>query len=316
MVLGGAALLAAVAAIAWTRRIPAVHHSAPPVIVAPSEANFTASVQPRNTIAVQPPAEGILDAWFVDVGQSVYKDQLLGRVRVPKLEDAARQAQTDLDQMQSRAGGLDSAQMAAKLEISRAEAEQARAATEIDRLKKIYDRYKSLWDLGAIARLPYEKSEKDYNDAKAAAENADKAAKAAKDRVDAIAAEIGTMQNAIAEKTHAVEQAKADLAGGDLHSPADGIVFVRQGDPGQTVDPSLKNLIEIATDLTQLQVTLTPSAEDLPRLHAGQTAEVHFGDAEFPGTVREIRGPQVIVDFTTSAPIAKLGESAQVRIKF
>ena len=50
------------------------------------------------------------------------------------------------------------------------------------------------------------------------------------------------LQHDIAAQTRAVEQAKTDLASGDVHSPADGIVIACQGDPGQPVDPSMKNL--------------------------------------------------------------------------
>ncbi|HUA87732.1 MAG TPA: HlyD family efflux transporter periplasmic adaptor subunit [Bryobacteraceae bacterium] len=312
-----AALLAIGAGvIVWTRRAPAIPENPAPAVALPTEADLSGTVEPRNIVAVQPPAEGVLDEWAVEPGESVYKDQLLARVRVPKLEDAAQQAQTTLGQLQSRVNNLDSAETEAKLEISRADAEKARADGEVDRLKKIYDRYKGLWDLGAIARLQFEKSAKDYQDAQSAADNADKADKAAKDRVDTIEAGKQKLQQQIGDQTKAVDQAKNDLASGDLHAPADGIVVARQGAPGQPIDPSMQNLVQIATDLIQLQIKLTPSIDDLPRMHAGQTAMVHFGDDDFSGTIREIRGSDVIVDFSTSEPITKLGDTAQVRIKF
>ena len=283
---------------------------------APTEIIVSGVVEPRNVVSVAPTVEGVLDAWTAETGESVYKEQLLARIRVPKLEDAAQQAQTDLDRLQSRFGNLDGAQVAAKLEISRAEAEKSRADAEADRLKKIYDRYKSLWDLGAIARLDFEKSEKDYKSAQAAAEDADKALKTAKGRADAAAAERGSLQKEIAEKTSALEQARAGLSSGDVHSPADGIVTARHGDAGQPVDPSMKDFVQIATDLTQLQIIVTPSPVDLARIRPGMTVAVQFELGDYSGTVREIRGEQVVIDFNTSAPIAKLGGAAQVKIKF
>ena len=318
-ILAGAALLIAMAAAAtvwtWTRRMAPAHQPAVASLSTELSVTARATVAARNVIAVQSSVEGVLDTWAVEIGESVYKDQLLARVRVPQLEQAAQQAQQELDQMQARADNLDASEMAAKLEISRAEAEKARADGEVDRTQKIYERYKNLWDLGAIARLPFEKSEKDFNDAKTAAENADKAQKTAKDRADTIAAERETRKSAIGEKTRTVEQAKAALGSGDLHSPADGIVIARQGDPGQPIDPSMKNVVEIATDLTQLQATVAP-AGDVSRLHPGQTVTVQLDGQEIPGAIREIRGDEVVVDFTTSAPVTKLGGIAQVRIKF
>ena len=109
----GALLLIGAAAIAWTRRAPAIRQNAAPAVSLSTEANLTGPVEPQNVVAVQPPVEGILDAWAVAAGESIYKDQLLARVRVPKLEDAAQQAQTTLDQLQSRAANLDSAEMEA-----------------------------------------------------------------------------------------------------------------------------------------------------------------------------------------------------------
>ena len=313
-----AAALAALGAgaVAWIRHAPAVHQKATPAVALPAEADLAGAVTPRNIVAVAPPEEGILDQWAVETGESVYKDQLLARIRVPRLEDAAQQAQTELENLQERTANLDSSEMAAKLEITRAGAERDRAAGEVDRLGKIYERYKSLWDLGAIARLSFEQSEKEYKNAQTAAENAGKAEKTAKDRMSAVEAAKDDLARQIAEKTRAVEQAKADLSAGDLHAPADGIVFARHGDQGQPVDPSMKDAVEIATDPTQLQVTLTPLEADLPRLHAGQAAEVSFGGEQIAGTIREIRGGEVVVDFETRAAIPKPGETAQVKIKF
>ena len=149
-------------------------------------------------------------------GQAVIKDQLLGRVRVPRLEAAEQQAQADLDMLQARAASVDAGQMAAKLEISRSEAEQSRARSEVDRLQKVYEKQKGLWDLGATPRLTFEKAQKDYNDAKEAVERSDAAAKTAADRAASIAQQREADDGAVIEKTAALEKAKADLGAGDL----------------------------------------------------------------------------------------------------
>jgi len=99
----------------------------------------------------------------------------------------------------------------------------------------------------------------------------------------------------------------------------DGIVVARKELQAQPVDPSMKDLLQIATDFTAWQTTLTPDAAVLPRIHTGQTAAIRAPELSpdpMTGTVREIRGTDVIVDFTSPAPIAKLGLMAQVIIKF
>lgn len=314
----GAGLVVVVIAVMIARRGHPSRTTAAATVRVTAEATetYTGRVAPRNIITVAAPVEGILESWSVEPGQEVIKDQLLGRVRVPKLEAAERQAQADLDLLQARAASMDAAQMAAKLEISRAEAEQSRARSEVDRLQKVYEKQKGLWDLGATPRLTFEKAQKDYNDAKEAAERSDLAAKAAADRAASIAQQREADDQAVVEKTRALEKAKADLGAGDLHAPADGMVIVHKGQAGEPVDPSVKDLLEIGTELTQLQVTIAPSPSEIARMRAGGAATVRLGDDEFSGTVREIRGQEVIVDFSTSAPVTKLDRTAQVRIKF
>ena len=78
----------------------------------------------------------------------------------------------------------------------------------------------------------------------------------------------------------------------------------------------MKDLLEIGTDLTQLQVTIAPPPSEIARMRAGGSAPVRLGDDEFPGAIRDIRGSEVVVDFTAATAITKLDQTAQVRIKF
>ena len=85
------------------------------------------------------------------------------------------------------------------------------------------------------------------------------------------------------------------------------------------MDLTSKDLFQIATDLTQLQITLTPSPEDLARIHAGQAVSIRVPDLspdEIPGVVREVSRAEVTIDFTSPTPPAKLDLAAQVKIKF
>jgi hypothetical protein len=63
----------------------------------------------------------------------------------------------------------------------------------------------------------------------------------------------------------------------------------------------------------------TADASARARIHAGQAAMVQTPDLSpdaIAGTVREVRGGAVVVDFTVPAAPSKLGQSAQVIIKF
>jgi len=298
---------------------PALPRPAQPPVFEGAESTFSGRVQPRTTITVGATVDGVLESYFVDVDQEVYEGQLLGRIRNTQLDSVERQAQAAIDAAQARAADLEGQGMAARLEASRASADQSRARSEMMRLEKSYQRQQMLWKEGATPRLDFEKAEREYNAAKTEFDTLDAVAKRAEERGTALQRELDTARRSLAENTQALESAKAAAASGDLHSPADGVVVSRRGQPGEPVDRSMKDLVEIATDLKSMQVAVSPEPPVLARIRAGQSATVRLPDLspdEFPGKVRELRGAEAIVDFTSPTPVLKLGAAAQVRIKF
>ncbi len=286
---------------------------------AAAEVNFVGTVQPRTIVAVNAPAAGVLDGYFVDAGQEVYKDQLLGRLRDDSRDDSQKNAHAQLDQAQGSLANVNSELLAAKLELSRATADQVRAHSDVDRFEKEYTRQKKFWDQGITPRLTYEKAEKDYQAAKSDAEQQDAAVARAKDRASELNRQLDGANAQIAQANDLLAKAQDQSTAGDLHSPADGLVVERRGQPGDKVDPSAGDLFKIGTDLTNLEVDASPDPEILARMHPGQAVSVRVPDLspdEIPGTVRELRGPQVIIDFSSPVPLAKLGLAAQVKIKF
>src|SRR5262249_55937673 len=118
-----------------THRAPATTPVAAPAPTAPSQQEMVLSgrVTARTIVAVSSPIEGTLETFFVDVGAEVIQGQLLGRVRNPKADAAIQQSQEAAGQARARLTELNSQQLAAKLEISRTEAEQSRARSDLDR---------------------------------------------------------------------------------------------------------------------------------------------------------------------------------------
>jgi multidrug resistance efflux pump len=328
-VAGGAVLLVAALAVGFALKRRAhtqkpLPMAAPTVVDSPvvfdgAEATLTGHAEARTTVMVGAPIEGVLETWFVEINQEVYLDQLLGRIRNLKLEAAEQRAQTELDKTQAHLTSLGGDEIAARMEASRASADQIRARSELDRLEKEYRRQKLMMQDGATPRLTFEKSEKDFLAAQKESETLEAAAKQADERIAAIARDLETTKRTLAENTEAVEQGKAAAAAREIRSPADGVVIARKGQQGEPVDPSMTDLVQIATNLTSMQVVLTPDPRVLARIHTSQTASVRLPDMssdEMPGAVSDIRGPNVIVDFTSPTPITKLGLTAQVRIKF
>jgi hypothetical protein len=92
-------------------------------------------------------------------------------------------------------------------------------------------------------------------------------------------------------------------------------VLTRDIHQGDKVEEK-QNLMTVATDLTKLAVRLSPDARVLARIRTGQHAFVSISGTELPAEVHEVRGTEVIVWFTTSEAVTKLGTGAQVRIVF
>jgi multidrug resistance efflux pump len=291
-------------------------HVPAPQVSAPTEATFVGMVQPQILKQVEAPIAGILDSWFLDVGQEVYEDQLVGRIRNPDLDAALQKAQAEVDRAQILIAQLNVQSTNGKLEVSSTAASQIRADSEFERIGGIYQRYVKLMQADAIARLTFEKTEADYKAAKKEAAERDAAAKQAQDKAARTEQDLEEAKKSLPNWQNALEDAKDAVAEGELHSPGDGVVFARNVHPGDRVEESAKELMTVATDLTKLAVTLTPDASTLARIRAGQHAFVRLNDAELPGEVYEIRGTEVIVHFMSPSPVLKLGTLAQVRIVF
>jgi len=279
------------------------------------EVTLTGAIEPQSIEQIAAPMAGILDAWFVDVGAEVYEDQLVGRIRNADLDVALQNAQTAADRAEKKASAIDAQIISAKLEVSRTDADQVRAHNELDRVEKIYQRYKLLMDADAIARLTFEKTEAEYKSAKTEAANRDRASKEAQDKAAALDHDSADAKHAFADLNTTLEKAKEAIAECDLHSPADGVVLTRDIHQADKVEEK-QNVMTVATDLTKLAVILTPDPRVLARIHAAQHAFVSISGGEVPGEVHEVRGTDVIVWFMATQAVTKLGTGAQVRIVF
>ena len=300
----------------WPKPVPAKPGAVVSAIFQGTEITLSGRLEAQKTEQVDAPVAGVLDQWFVEEGQEVYEDQLVGRIRNADLDNAVQQAQSALDRAEIRTSQLDAQTVNARLEVSRTTAERIRARTELDRIEKMYQRYKNLMDAGAIARLTFEKTEAEYIAAKAEVDRREVSAKDAQDKLASLQRDSEDAKGAIAGQTAALAKAKDAVAEGDLHSPADGIVLARKVHQGDQVEESAEGLLTVAAELTKLAVSLTPDAAVLARIHAGERAFVHMDDGEFPGVVKEVRGTEVIVEFSSGKPVTKLGGAAQARIVF
>jgi multidrug resistance efflux pump len=290
----------------------------PPAPVFGPEISLLGKVQARNVVLIGAPTEGTVEEFPVQVGQDVFEGQLLARIRNVTLETAVELAQAELDKAQSRVANLEANLIAAHLEASRAEADRNRARAEAEKAEKVFLRQQLLYKEGATPRLVFERAQKEHLALQSEHESLAELATHAAERVDVLVREIDAARRTLEEKNEEFDLAKEHLQAAEIHSPVDGILIARRGDAGIEVDPSIKDLFQIAVELASLEVLLEPEPPALARIRAGQPAAVRLaelGNEPIPGSVREVKGNQVLVEFTSPSPAIRPGLTAQVTIR-
>ena len=130
--------------------------------------------------------------------------------------------------------------------------------------------------------------------------------------------EVTAKKKIVEDRAQQLEEAQASLQAAEVHSPVDGTVVARQAAVGKPATEAGDEFFQIATDLYALEVAVEPKAEDLKRIQPGQPAMVLVLDLQsqgMPGTVKAIKGSQVVVEFTSNQPAIKPGMQADVRLK-
>jgi multidrug resistance efflux pump len=284
----------------------------------PTEAILPATLQAQTVVEVGVPIEGKIEVFHAEVGDEVYEGQLLAQIQSQRLHTAEEEAMLDLERAQTRVNNLESTIVAARLEASRASADALRVRADLDRASRLYQREKVLIAEGATPRLKFEKAEREYQALQKESENLDQLATQSDERVSALNRELDAARKTLQDKADELEGAKAEIAAGDITSPASGIVAGRRGQAGEDVDPTLKDLFRIATDLTVMEAIADAGPADFARVKEGQEAYVSLAESPhelLPGIVKKAVEGKVTIEFKNPNPAIRPGLTAQVRIK-
>jgi multidrug resistance efflux pump len=298
---------------------PATAPPAPAPAPAPASVEITVSgqVQAANVVNVPAPVDGTIEELMANVGDVVVEGKLLARIKNPKLASTETTAQSEVERQRNRIGGLESALISARLEVSRTEADQTRVKQELEKADKEYQRQESMFRQGITPRVVYERAQQEYNAYKADSERLAEVAKDAGNRVSSLTDELQTARADLDQKKGAVDQAHAESGSGDVRSPAEGIIVARCCQVGESVTAVSTNLFQIAGDLTQLQVAAAPDSATIEKIHPGQMAviEIPTVSATIEGKVREVKPDQVIIEFSRPNQSVRPGMTARVKIK-
>jgi multidrug resistance efflux pump len=317
------AVMLALAAVGFfaVRHSQATHVKAvpvpPPALAAPSEIMLTGTIEAAQVVNVPVPIDGTIEQFMADAEQHVSEGEVLARIRNPRLVAAEQTAKLDAEQAQNRLSQLESALIAARLEVSRSEADAIRVKSQLEQAEKTFERQETMFREGVTPRLAYEKAEHEYNSLKTEAQNLAQTSKKAADRVDSATIELEPARKALAEKTSQLEDAEAEMAVGEVNSPADGVVIRRRGKQGQPVTPAMSDMFEIAVDPQALQAVAAIQPQSALRIQPGQTAELQIASAPSPiaGTVSQVKSGQVFIDIKNPLPAITRGMTVQVKIK-
>ncbi len=160
-----------------------------------------------------------------------------------------------------------------KAKLAAAQAKAAEAEVTVGEKRRELARNKTLAATNAV-------SARDHDQAQAAYDRAVTSLASARADVDIAAADV--------------DLGKTNLAKASITSPINGVVLVRNVDPGQTVASSLQApvLFSIAEDLKQMELRVDVDEADVGKVRAGQTATFTvdaFPSRKFPATIREVR---------------------------
>ena len=198
----------------------------------------TGEIMPVNTVSVGSQVSGTLEEIFVDYNSTVKKGDKLLTIEPSVLQASVDEAKASLDS----------------------------AVSQRNYAKNEYNRNKTLFKEGFIARSEMEQSQTQYEQA----------------------------ESSVVRAQSQYDKAVTNLGYATIVSPVDGTVISRKVDKSQTVAASFQtpDLFEIAEDLTKMQIETAVSEADIGAIKQGQPVTFTvdaYSSQTFEGSVRQVR---------------------------
>jgi HlyD family secretion protein len=245
----GVPLLAVLVVVGWLAwpSDGAVRYATAPVETGDLRVTITATgnLEPRNQVTVGSELSGLVAAVLVDVNDRVTAGQPLARLDTQRLDDALLRSEAAL--------------ASARANVSQAEASLAQAKANLDRQERLYARGVA----GSVL------SRSDIDTVRLAHARADAELRIARANVQSAQAQLSSDRTSLDKAT--------------LRSPVDGVVLVRNVEPGQTVAASFNapELFVIAEDLARMEAKVKVDEADVAQVRDG--AEATFTVDAWPG---------------------------------
>ncbi len=219
------------------------------------------TINPVNTVSVGSTVSGLISGLYADYNSVVKKGQLLAEID-------PRTFQATVDQNK------------AALYNAKSTMKECEATLELN--KKMYDRYKKLYEKQYVPLSEVDKAESDY-------------------KASLAKYEAAKFQIKKAEATY--NSSLVNLGYTKIIAPVDGIIISRDIDLGQPVAATLNapELFTIAQDIEKMQIEVAVSEADIGKVKDGQKAKYvldGYPNEEFFGEVTQVR-----IDSTTTSNV-------------
>lgn len=236
---------------------------------------YVGTSEPNSTTVMRSQATGRLLELNVEVGDSVIKGGVIGR-----LDDSLLTA--TVEQEQAQLASLESELTQEQLNVRNAQIGLKEAQIQLQQAQSDAERYNSLSEIGAISQQQ--------------AESFETAAKVAQQAVLLAQEEVKIAQQAVTTAISSIERQKAAIAFAtqrqaysQLIAPTTGIVISKNQEPGNLIQEG-EEILAIG-DLSVIEIVVPISAIDLNLVSLGQTVKVRFDalqDRVFQGKVSSI----------------------------
>ena len=224
-------------------------------------ATATGTIQPTQSVEVGSELSGTIESVLVQENDSVAAQQLLARLGTAKLDDAISKSHAAL--------------AAAEAQVLQAQATVAEAKAKLSRMQEVFRLSKG--------KVP---AATEIEVAEASLKRAHANESSARASVLQVQAELKTNET--------------NLSKAEIRSPVDGVVLVRQVQPGNTVVASMSApvLFTIAQDLSKMELQVNVDEADVATIKPGLSAT--FTVSSWPGRTFEAHIERVGLGSTTT----------------
>jgi HlyD family secretion protein len=282
------------------------------------EIRATGRIEPQHTVEVAAPFGGKVTDLLVQPGQPVVEGELLARIESSSIDIERENALADLEAAKAHVQRLEREISQQRLQTSRSRAVALRVREHALSLRKAYDRQQILLSEGATPRNRLENSRQEYEQAQAASDTLQSASHEADARLLQLSRDLDSARKLLDLKSADLDNLREQVGTGQVLSPVTGTVTEVSARTGDTVDPSMTRILQIATNLKDLQVNVSLNSSEIGRVKPGMPALIEIAEnatEPLDGVVKVVSTTNVIVVFTTSNTAIRPGLSALVRLR-